>query len=984
MGHNTLNSEIIFRHSQMSYYKTYIINYIVYGIIFVHSFLIAGTTGKISGTVVDKETGEPLIGCNVMVDGTALGAASHIDGTYFILNIPPGTYSLRADMIGFGTVRKTEVPVEIDFTSQIDFQLSSVVIEGQEITVVAEKKLIQKDLTASTSIVNADDFEKLPITEISEALELQAGYVNGHLRGGRSGEVAYWIDGVPVTDVFNGETVVDVNKNSVSEMQLISGAFNAEYGQAMSGIVNIVTKDGSDEFGGSVSLYSGDFLSNQNDLFWNIDQFNPATTQNYETNFHGSIIPGKLLYQGSARWVYYQGPYEGHRIYDPASYTVLLENDDGDYVPYIVGTNWKNDSTFTQGYLEGQGYSFNEINETLDSTLQLIREIHDGNFGDGSYVPMDWNMKKYGQLKLIYKFTPLLKLKYTVFNDGVTFQSYDRSFKLNPDGNLTRYKTGLTHLLQLHHSLNGSTFYTLSFTQFKKQYFHETYSEDKNHLLIHSNIAVTEPYSFMTGGTNNNLFSRQTMTSTVKFDLTSQITTRHMVKMGIEYRQHDLNYENINLQPPNDKIAITPLIDGSYLVNPQVFHDSTIHASSYKYSPLEFSAYIQDKVEYDDLIINAGVRFDYFDPKATIPADPSDPSIYNPIRPENRYLDLNENGVKDIGEPSVTLDDRLGYWFTNTHSNWKISPRLGFSFPISDRGVFHFSYGHFFQIPRFELLYQNPDYDLGQGTGNVGVVGNPDLRPEKTISGELGLQQQLNRFITLDMTGYFRDIRDLTGTRSAEIIMFGGSSKYSRFENSDFAYIRGIVLNLGFHNLRGWNGDINYTYQIARGTASDPDQARASITGNKLPEVHLISLNWDQTHTISGAMMYSQKNWGGSIIAQFGSGLPYTPESTEDISTLITNSARKPITWNMDFRSYYRSNILLKNMTFFLRVKNVFDHLNHYGVYNDSGRADETININRALKTEPSEAINTIDDWFKNETYYSQPRRVEFGINYDF
>ena len=99
MGHNTLNSEIIFRHSQMSYYKTYIINYIVYGIIFVHSFLIAGTTGKISGTVVDKETGEPLIGCNVMVDGTALGAASHIDGTYFILNITNFPQSLTRQIL---------------------------------------------------------------------------------------------------------------------------------------------------------------------------------------------------------------------------------------------------------------------------------------------------------------------------------------------------------------------------------------------------------------------------------------------------------------------------------------------------------------------------------------------------------------------------------------------------------------------------------------------------------------------------------------------------------------------------------------------------------------------------------------------------------------------------------------------------------------------------------------------------------------------
>jgi outer membrane receptor for ferrienterochelin and colicin len=691
-----------------------------------------------------------------------------------------------------------------------------------------------------------------------------------------------------------------------------------------------------------------------------------------------------LFFQGSARQIYYQGPYEGHRIFDPASYSVLLQVENGQSFPYVLGSNYEIDSLLTQNYLESQGYSSLDITQKIDSTLQIVRNTHQGHIGNEAYVPMEWNFKKYTQLKLIYKFSPLLKLKYNILSDRVTYQDYDRAYKLNPDGNLTRYRMGLTHLLQLHHSLNERSFYTLSFTHFNKSYFHETYSEEDQGLLIHSDFGVTEPYSFKTGGTNNNLFSRQTKTTTAKFDLTSQYTHRHLMKFGFEFRQHDLQYENINLQAPENKIAINPLIDGGYLINPRILPDSTIHASSYENRPYEMSTYIQDKIEYDDLIINAGVRFDYFDPKVKIPIDPSDPSIYNPIRPENRYHDLNENGVQDDGEPAVNLLDRQAYWYKNTDAKWKISPRIGFSFPISDRGVFHFSYGHFFQIPRFELLYQNPDYDLGQGTGNVGVVGNPNLRPEKTISGELGLQQQLNHFITLDITGYFRDIRDLTGTRAEEIIIFGGSAKYSRFENSDFAYIRGIVMNFKINNLYGWNGDINYTYQIARGTASDPEQARASITGGKLPEIHLIPLNWDQTHTLSLAMMYSQKIWGGSLIAQLGSGLPYTPESTDDISTLIVNSSRKPITWNVDFRSYYQVNIFGESLTVFFRVKNLFDHLNHNNVYNDSGRANETVQITRALKTNPSEAINSISDWFNNETFYSQPRRVELGINYDF
>jgi len=447
---------------------------------------------------------------------------------------------------------------------------------------------------------------------------------------------------------------------------------------------------------------------------------------------------------------------------------------------------------------------------------------------------------------------------------------------------------------------------------------------------------------------------------------------------------HNLKYFNANLQPPLEKTAIDLIYDSPYLDNPIIMPDSTIHTSRYELDPTEFSFYLQDKIEFDELIINAGVRFDYFDPKGRTLADPSDPSIYNPIRPENRYRDLNENGIQDNGEPDVTIAEREEYWYEGTSPKWKISPRLGVSFPITDRGVVHFSYGHFFQIPRFELLYENPDFDLDQGTGNIGVIGNADMRPEKTVSGELGVQQQLTQNMAIDVTGYFRDIRDLAGTRADQISLFGGSATYSKLVNSDFAYVRGLVLALTMRESSGWSGNLDYTFQISKGSASDPRQAQEAAAGGALPEVQLVPLNWDQTNTLNASVSYNARNWGGSAIAQYGSGLPYTPLSLQDISALVRNSARKPAYTNVDLRSYYRLVLGSHSMTFFVRIENLFDKLNHTNVYNDSGVADRTNQIQIAKDQNTTEFVNSVDEWFTNETFYSRPRRIEFGVTYEF
>ena len=218
--------------------------------VYVFSFfqlLHAGTTGKISGTVVD-ENDEPLVGCNIIIKGTSYGAATNLAGEYFILNVPPGIYEISASMIGYGTVTIEGAQVIVDLTAKTDFSLKPETIEGEEIIVTAEKPTVRLDQTSMSAVVSSEDIENLPVTDVGDIIELQAGIVrdpNGgfHVRGGRSSEVSFWVDGVATTDSYDGSSGLEIENAGIQEVQVISGTFNAEYGQAMSGIVNVVTKD---------------------------------------------------------------------------------------------------------------------------------------------------------------------------------------------------------------------------------------------------------------------------------------------------------------------------------------------------------------------------------------------------------------------------------------------------------------------------------------------------------------------------------------------------------------------------------------------------------------------------------------------------------------------------------------------------------------------------------------------------------------------
>jgi len=231
-----------------------------------------GTTGKISGKVVDTQTGEGIMGANVVIIGTTMGAATDLDGNYFIINVPPGVYDLRATVIGYDTLVIRNVQVLSDKTTTVNFKLSPTVLKAKEVQIVAKRPPVEKDITATSSYVTSDEIKSMPVQTVGEVLTTKTGVIarggDIHMRGGRETEVSYLIDGMPVNDPIYGYQAVGVATNAVQEVNAIVGSFNAEYGNAMSGVVNIITKEGNP------TKYSGNLVWRTNDLgFGKLNEF---------------------------------------------------------------------------------------------------------------------------------------------------------------------------------------------------------------------------------------------------------------------------------------------------------------------------------------------------------------------------------------------------------------------------------------------------------------------------------------------------------------------------------------------------------------------------------------------------------------------------------------------------------------------------------------------------------------------------------------
>ena len=238
----------------------------ILSLLFLLSSLVAQTTGKISGVVVDKDKNDALPGANIYIINSAYGTASDGEGRFSIINIPPGKYTLKVDMIGYKSIQLDDLIVSVNRTTSLDIEMEATVIEGEVVTVEVSRLTQKKDQTGTIKNISSEEIDALPVENIGNVINMQAGVVNGHFRGGRNTEVTYMIDGVQVDESYGGgSAAVDVQPEAVQDLEVITGTFNAEYGRAMSGVVNMVTRDGGPKFEGSISGASSSFFTNSTD-----------------------------------------------------------------------------------------------------------------------------------------------------------------------------------------------------------------------------------------------------------------------------------------------------------------------------------------------------------------------------------------------------------------------------------------------------------------------------------------------------------------------------------------------------------------------------------------------------------------------------------------------------------------------------------------------------------------------------------------------
>jgi outer membrane receptor protein involved in Fe transport len=861
---------------------------------------LAGVTGKISGVVEEVADGEPLIGATVRVEGTDIITTTDEDGEYFIIGVPVGKFDVSVSHVGFESMLKKGVRVLLDLTTPVDFELRQIAVTiPEEVVVYATEPLIKRDLTASRVIYTADRLNRLPnTTTVQAVLNNYPGVVMDaqnelHIRGGRTGQVAYYYDGFSVQDPFVQNSGIRIIPAALEELTLTSGGFTAEYGDALSGVVSAVTREGGPDY-------------------------------------HGSI-----------------------RTYEELTHPYLVAEADWGKLDNLGDRSFAFDLSGPVPFADPKRFTFFSAGEYLRRTGSL---------------PHDWQTTYTGVAKLSVQPTANLKLISNVTyyqSDGGSYDHRDVndvSFAFNLDGLEIFEKEAYLIGMSGNYSLAKNVVLSATFNHFMTQ----TLSSPSHLMGTHwsdwpgypdsvyinnygNNPDYTDPYEYV-GFAMGQRFdptyaNREAEYSSFRTSLISQINNANELKAGFEYRKYSVFWD----------------FKQFYNVNPygEVYHSR----------PAYGSVFAQDKIEYEDFVINAGLRFDFH--------------------------------TSDISYNVTPGDTIATYAEAEMQTRW--SPRLGVSFPISTRSMMHFNYGVYYQTPRFTYRYTNLQGDISSG---FPLLGNPDLEPEETTSYELGLDQLIGDGLRLDVTAYYKDIENLVSTREF-IVDNKENVTVTRFENADYGSVTGFDLSL--ERLPGdglVSGSIAYGYMVARGigsTALEPYYTYITAPSDTLAPQEEFPLDFDQRHTLTAVVdVRAPRDWKGQLfgmavpgawsvnmVGYYGSGLPYTKTDVGGNRIGGRNDGRLPASYRVDMRinkDFYFGRGE-SHLSLFVEIDNVFNRHNVLHVYSSTGRPDSDGAVPQASLAlqDQQDRLNYLDRMFDHDPQnFSLPRTIRIGTSYNF
>lgn len=896
----------------------------------------SGTSGKIAGVISDDATNEMLAGVNVIIEGTTLGAATDTDGYFSIINVPPGKYSLQFMYMGYANMRMHDVRVNIDLTTYLEIELKSEMISGEEIEVIAQRPVIDRGMSNSQLNVEAEAIELMPVQSVKEVLSLQAGIESNSngltIRGGGANQTLFMVDGLSTNDERENYPNTSISTSAVDYVQVQTGGFNAEYGQARSGIVNVVTKSGDiSKYSGSITLHYqaaapkhfGASIYDKNSYF-NRPFYDPEvmwtgtdngnwdehTRHQYPTFAGGwnAVADATLRDDDPSNDLTPEGAFRLFNWYRRQNGEIDKPDYRGDFglggpVPFL-GSRFGNTRFYLSHFkskdmfvfpLSVDGYSENQtqlkITSDISSTIKLMLS---GTYGEvESAALLDWSRFSRTVVKSTYDVARLPSSS----NTGLSIPFMPGYFSpTNIYNNI--------YDLKWTHTLNATSLYEV-----KLQYKHSKYNTSQTALRDTSRIyeivpgyfvdeapygywgnGVLAPGGMHLGGWMNLERDKSTVsTSSAFINYSNQINKYHFFKSGVSVV---LNHYNIN----------------HYSENPK---NTWNREMIYEVSPFRIGAYLQDKMEFQGFIANIGLRMDYSD--ANTKKYLLD--IYDPFYSADYGSQIEELAPSEDSKPSLTF-----------------SPRLGISHPISERAKLYFNYGHFRSEPyssyRFRLQRES--------NGLVMYMSDPNLGQERTIAYEAGYEHNLANQYLIKVAGYYKDVTSQPGW-----IYYNGMNQvsYRKAANNNYADIRGLELTVSKQTGTWFNGFINYTYDVRSSGYfglleynEDPELQKEYLLRNPSqyrthPQPFArLNLNF-HTPDDYGTEYFGLNPLGGwmmNILADWKAGRFDTFNPNE----------RPGISDNVQWRDWYNMDIRLTKtidfekikFKFFMDVRNVFNH----------------------------------------------------------
>ena len=832
----------------------------------------AGDTGRLLGKATDAATGEALAGVNVLVVGTNRGAATDVEGRYSIIGVPAGTYTVRATLLSYRTFEVRNVEIEPDRTYPLSFKMVPSSLEMGEI-IVTGQGLVNSQSTSAEQTITSHTIEQIPnVKTIQDVVSLQPGVVklgkNLFLRGGRANEIQYIVDGVAVNDILGGSsgllattsandqlqqlyagvqsgyiggggTGLAVSANDIQAVTVSSSGIDAEYGNAQSGVINIMTKSGSDRYIGAVQYRTDNLTSNSfNESYVSFNVGGPEPITNYLLPMAGVTVPGALTFFINTDFDQNDGPwnFSKNQYFNPLQRKIQLNG-------------------FMGGLFNGLGFNYRDkLNNNYTFDTKLKYDVG-------------------GSEQFMYSYHTSLGSSH----------GFNQPWMFLADSSQVGTSVSSLSVLAWTHYMGSNSFLR----------FYIAHNSNKSH----SDVAGLNPpdYSAATSGndpnhdffndfgTDQGWYDANDDVWTAKFDLNDKVHPIHLVKAGVEFDYEAIQSTEIQF-PLAANRSINPNARGEYP-----------GYGLYRWVLNNYSnrgvVYAEDIIEYEGLNLLAGLRYDYLYPGRQIFA-----SDY--VAQWERATSLT------AGWPSHRIGNSAQLWYL-THG-W-VSPRFAVGYPITERMVFYFNYAHFYQFPSRDQYFRDP-FTLKAGDW----IGNPDLKPAKTIQYEAGFDDQFTDDMAVRINGFYKDIFDYTALAPAG----PPGLQTNLFVNLDYGSARGIEISVNRTLAAHFSGNIDYTYQVAKGRSASP---YASIYQPQFQLPRETRLDWDQEHTVSLFLSYRVSprdefeifglpvnNWGISATWSYGSGFPYTPYNSGRslASALLHNSANGPYSSTVNMTLY--------------------------------------------------------------------------------